>query len=147
MVKAEELAREINEILSRPLPWTPMLVSRIQIALRQASETLSLYSKTNKMLGDKVNFFEGTRSDTMLARNMTILNMFEAGETVKSLCKKYNLTRQRIHKIILTTRQYLGQKNGAAYITRVSGKCDQSPKRKAIAGTQKNRTASADRRR
>lgn len=147
MKKAEDLVQEIGEILERPLPWSPMFVSRVQIALKQARETLSLYNNTNKMLGDKVNFYEGTRSDTKLARNMTIMNMFEAGESVNSLCKKYGLTRQRIHKIILTTRQYSGQKNGTASITRVSGKCDKSPKRKADTGTQKNRAASANGRR
>jgi uncharacterized protein (DUF433 family) len=147
MKNAEELNKEIKEILSAPFPWGPMTMTRIRTALKQASESLSLYNSTNKMLGDKLNFYEGTRSDTKLSRNMTILKMFEEGETVASLVKKYNLTRQRIHKIILTTRQYLGQKHGAASITKVSGRCDQSPKRKAVAGIQKNRPTGSNRRR
>jgi hypothetical protein len=147
MKNAEELNKEIKEILSAPFPWGPMTMTRIRTALRQASDSLSLYNSTNKMFGDKLNFYEGTRSDTKLARNMTILNMFEAGEPVKSLCKKYNLTRQRIHKIILTTRQYLGQKHGTASITKVSGRCDQSPKRKTSPRTQKNRSTGSNGRR
>ena len=113
MKKANDLRAEIREILAKPQPWGPMVVPRIQAALKMADALMGILQD----LDEKVKYYEEMRSDTKLSRNITIYQLNESGITQRDLAKQYGMSVQRVSKIIKTTKKHLEAADG----TRIEG--------------------------
>lgn len=119
MKQVEDLRKEIKEILSRPQPWGPMMIPRVISALRIADDYMSIIND----LDDRVKYYEKMRSDVKLSRNIMILKEYDRGISYRKLAKRYDVSAQRIHKIVSMTRKYLEEANGTQ-AAGLSGKSD-----------------------
>lgn len=108
MKRVEDLRKEIKEILSRPQPWGPMMIPRVIASLRLADDYMSIIND----LDDRVKYYEKMRSDVKLSRNMMILKEYERGISYRKLAKRYDVSAQRIHKIVSMTKKYIEEANG-----------------------------------
>lgn len=111
MKKYDVLKAEINEILSRPTPWGPMIIPRIQAALRQSLNTMEMMDETISDLQDKMKFYDNIRTDTKLQRNIEIMKRAEKGESQAKMAKEFGMSKQRINKICHMTRKHLEKSN------------------------------------
>lgn len=119
MKQVDDLRKEISEILSRPQPWGPMMIPRVIAALRIADDYMSIIND----LDDRVKYYEKMRSDVKLSRNIMILKEYDRGISYRKLAKRYDVSAQRIHKIVSMTRKYLEEANGTQ-AAGLSGKSD-----------------------
>lgn len=129
MKQIENLRKEIKEILSRPQPWGPMIVPRIISALRLADDFMSIIND----LDDRVKYYEQMRSDVKLSRNMMILKEHERGVSFRKMAKRYDVSPQRIHKIVSMTKKYIEEANGT-HTQGLSGTSDTGSEEETLRG-------------
>lgn len=112
MKQVHIIKSEVKDILSRPTPWGPMIIPRIQSILRHSVDTMEIMQETIKDLEDRLKFYDNIRTDAKLQRNIEILKRWERGESQTKMAREFGMTKQRIHRICLMTRKHLEKADG-----------------------------------
>lgn len=146
-MKLKLILNEIDELIKKPQPWGPMVVSRVKMAMEQAVTALRFLDAKNNDLQQIIELQKTHRSDAIVDRNVEIMNRYMRGVSMIKMAEEYGLSRQRVHMIIVTMQKQLESQNGSTRTKRVSKTRNRLSQRATRAGKEKDRITNSNRRR
>lgn len=145
-MKIKPLCNELDELIKKPQPWGPMVISRAKKAMEQAAEMLVILNDKVNDLQEALSLHETYKTAAILKRNIEILNRYKRGVSMIKMAKEYGLSRQRVHMIIVTTQKQLESQNESSRIKGISGESNKISSGAIGSGKEKDRPSNTNRR-